>query len=256
MGSKYKVGIALGGGGARGFAHLGVIKALKEKGIEPDIISGVSAGAIAGAFIASGQSAEESFEIIKKYRFSGISKLTMPRHGFLSLEKMKLNIRRKIPQERLEELKIPLIIGVTNMLEGVPEYLTEGPLPEIVQASSSIPVIFSPVEIGGKLYADGGVLDNLPVNPLIGLCDTIIAVSISPVQKIEGMKNVAAVANRMLQLSVNPTQKEMAKKCDIFIEPIELAHYDIMDTKHADEIFKIGYEHTKAMDIHLDSKLA
>jgi NTE family protein len=245
----YRVGIALGGGGARGFAHLGVMKALNEKGIYPEILSGVSAGAIAGAFLGSGMTPDEAFGIIKKYTFTGISALNVPRLGFLSLEKMKSNLRRKVPCERLEDLKIPLIVGVTDMLCGEAVYLKEGPLPDIVQASSSIPVIFSPVELNGTLYADGGVLDNLPVKPLVGLCDKIIAISISPVQKIEQMRNLVEVGNRMLQLAVSPSQKRMEKLCDLLIEPPALAKYDITDTKHADEIFEIGYQYAKQVKI-------
>lgn len=248
---KYKIGIALGGGGARGFAHLGVIQALNEKGIRPDIISGVSAGAIAGGFIASGFAPRQALDIVKQYKFTGISELTIPKTGLLSSAKMKSGLLKKIPKANLEDLETPLIICVSNMLDGKAEYLTEGPLADIIQASASIPVLFSPVELDGKLYSDGGVFDNVPIKPLKALCEKVIGVSISPIQKIESLNNLVQVTTRMFQLSVNPNNGSIKRKCDLFIEPKELSNYDIMDTKHANEIFDIGYHHVQQMDIRL-----
>lgn len=248
---KYKLGIALGGGGARGFAHLGVMQALYEKGIMPDVIAGVSAGAIAGALIASGHSPEDAFHSIKNYNLSGISKLTIPKTGLLSLSKIKSILQKNISAERLEDLEIPLIVGVSDMLNGKPEYLTEGPLTDIIQASASIPMLFSPVKLNDTLYADGGIFDNLPIKPLTEHCKKIIAVSISPVQKISELNSLAQVAARMFQLTVNNSTKEIKEQCAYFIEPPELSNYDIMDTQHAQEIFDIGYEHAKEMEIKI-----
>ncbi|MEP1033363.1 patatin-like phospholipase family protein [Ekhidna sp.] len=248
---KYKLGIALGGGGARGFAHLGILEALNEKGIKPDIISGVSAGAIAGAFIASGHTPREAFEIIKKYKFTGISEFNIPKTGLLSSDKMKSGLLKKIPTEKLEDLDIPLIICVSNMLDGKPEYMSEGPIADIVQASASIPVLFSPVKLNGKLYSDGGIFDNVPIKVLKDKCEKVIGVSISPIQEIEELTSLIQVSSRMFQLAVNRSRSELQSQCDIFIEPLDLCNYDIMDTKHAQEIFDIGYSYTKELDIKL-----
>lgn len=249
---KYKLGIALGGGGARGFAHLGILQALYEKGIHPDIISGVSAGAIAGAFIASGHSPEDAFDIIKTYKFTGISEFTIPKTGLLSSGKMKTGLLQKIPVKKMEDLEIPLIICVSNMLEGKPEYLESGSLADAVQASASIPVLFSPVEINGKLYSDGGIFDNVPIKILKKRCEKVIGISISPIQKIEELKSVIQVASRMFQLAVNPNREDLRDNCDLFIEPPDLCNYEIMDTKHAQEIYDIGYKYVKNMEINLD----
>ncbi|MEP0987486.1 patatin-like phospholipase family protein [Ekhidna sp.] len=248
---KYELGIALGGGGARGFAHLGILQALYERDIKPDIISGVSAGAIAGAFIASGHTPEKAFDAIKDYNFTGISGLNIPKTGLLSSAKMKSKLLKKIPTKKMEDLEIPLIICVSNMLDGKPEYMCEGPLATIVQASASIPVLFSPVDINGKLYSDGGIFDNVPVKVLRKQCKKVIGVSISPIQEIKELKSLIQVSARMFQLAVNPSTSELKSNCDVFIEPLDLCDYDIMDTKHAKEIYDIGYEHTKNMEINL-----
>lgn len=248
---KYKLGIALSGGGARGYAHLGILKALKEKGIEPDVISGVSAGAIAGAFIAAGKSPEETFDIIKTYRFFDFATIRFPRSGLFSLDNIKDSIEKEVGYEKVEDLPIPLFIAATNMLDGKVEYFSEGQLSKVVQASSSIPVLFSPVEINGKLYNDGGVLDNLPMKPLYSCCEKTILANISPIQPIKEMKNLVQVASRMFQLSVNSHYSEKKEMATIFIEPPEVDKYDILDTKHAKEIFDAGYNYTKDLDIKL-----
>lgn len=248
---KYRLGIVLSGGGARGFAHLGILKALKEKGIEPDIISGTSAGAIVGAFICAGMTPDESFEIIKSYRFFDLATIRFPRSGLFSLDSIKRSIKKEIQYTKIEELPKPLIITATNMLDGKVKYFSEGPLAACVQASASIPVLFSPVMIKGKLYSDGGVLDNLPIKPLRELCDKIIVINISPLRPIDEMKNLVQVATRMLQLGVNAGEERKKRLADLYLEPSAIDTYDILDTKHSQEIFDLGYHYIKDRDITL-----
>lgn len=246
---QYKWGIALGGGGARGYAHLGVLEALREKNIKPDVIAGVSAGAIAGAFIASGKTPREAFEAITKYSFNDFTKFKIPKNGLLSLEKMRSTLEKEIEAETFEELEIPLIITCTNVLTGKVEYIKEGPLSESVVASASIPVLFDPVELDGKVLMDGGLLNNLPFQPLLETCKKVIAVSISPVQELEKVDGLIDVAARTFQLSVNSRREEARKSCKYFIEPPRLCEFDLLDTSNAEEIFQVGYEYTKEMDM-------
>lgn len=244
---KYKIGIALGGGGARGFAHLGVLKALEEKGIQPDVVSGVSAGALAGVFVAAGQKPDEVFEMMKKNKFHDYAKVIVPNSGLLSLEKTGKMLEKHLEAKTFDDLKIPLFVAATNLLEGRIEYFNSGKLSAIIQASMSIPVLFSPVKIGKGLYADGGIMDNLPVEPLIGICRRIIAVNISPLQKITRVHNLIDAATRAFHLSVSATIKGIEEKCDLFIEPGELANCDLFDTSNVDEMFEVGYEYTKKL---------
>lgn len=251
MMAKYKIGIALGGGGARGYAHLGVLKALFEKDIKPDIISGVSAGALVGAFIASGREPEQILELMKKNKFTDFAKVILPHNGLLSLDKMKKKIVEHLDAETFGDLKLPLYIAATNIVEGKVEYFSEGKLLPAIQASMSIPILFSPVEINGAFYSDGGLMNNLPVDPLLKKCKKIIAVNISPIQKSKKVDGLIEMAARTFQLSVNSTITGVDEKCDLFIEPEALTKFDILATEHADEMFEIGYEHTKNMKIKL-----
>ena len=115
---NYSIGLVLGGGGARGFAHLGVAKALKEKNITPDIISGVSAGAIAGVFLAAGMDPDDIFNIMKEQDFMKISKFKVTKKGFIRLEGLKEQIKLHVPYKNLEDLPTPLIVAVCNLNKG------------------------------------------------------------------------------------------------------------------------------------------
>jgi NTE family protein len=248
---KYRLGIALGGGGARGFAHLGVMKALEEKGIRPDVISGTSAGALAGAFLAAGNSPEKAMKLIGENKILDYVKLKVPNKGLLGLGKMEKLLIEKLPCERIEDLEKPMFITVTNLNNGSPEYISAGPLIPYILASVSIPIIFSPMSIKGNEYVDGGLMDNLPVAPLVSCCDKIIGVSISPIEKMEKTESLIGVATRTFQLSVNNNRNNALKKCHVFIQPDGLEEFGLMDMSSSYKLFELGYDHVRKMSIEI-----
>jgi NTE family protein len=243
------IGIALGGGGARGFAHLGVLKALEEKGIKPDVISGVSAGALIGAFVAAGFPYDKILKAMKNKGVMAYSKWQYPRHGLFSLNGLEKEIKKHIKTKRIEKLKIPLFIAVSNLNDGRVEYIKEGALLPYLMASVSIPVLFSPVLMDGIMYVDGGLFDNVPISPLLNKCDHIIAVNVSPIQKVEKFDNLVQVASRTFQLGVHSNVVRHKEKCSLFIEPKGLRDYEILSGNKAQEIFKLGYDYTKKLNI-------
>ena len=245
--TNFSLGLVLGGGGARGFAHLGVAKALLEKGIRPDIISGVSAGAIAGVFLASGMDPDEIFKLLREQDFMKISTFKMSKQGFIRLDGLKEQIKMHIPYKNLEDLPVPLIVAVCNLNKARIEYLSNGPLAEIVQASSSIPILFSPVKMGDQVYIDGGVLDNLPIKPLRKICDKVIAVNISPIHDTDKLDNMLQIATRVFHVSVDKSTIKSGKLADLYIEPPGVDHFDILRIKYAEELFHIAYEYTKGL---------
>lgn len=247
--TEEKIGIALGGGGSRGFVHLGVLKALEEKGITPDVISGVSAGSIVGVFIAAGMSPEKVMELMKENKFTDYAKVNMPVNGLLNLDNLKKNLEEYLPVNRFSDLELPFHVAVSNLNSGEIEYLQQGKLISAIQASSSIPVLFSPVDIDGNSYADGGLLDNLPITPLEGQCDTIIGVNIMPIKEKEEVDNLMEVAIRTFELSVSGNRKKFEEDCDLYIEPDGVEEYHILDPEHADELFELGYAYTKKISI-------
>jgi len=246
---KHNLGIVLGGGGARGFAHLGIMEALYEQNIYPDIISGVSAGSIAGVFLADGKSPQQTLEILKKKGLFSYTNITLPKTGLLKLDGLEHELENDISVQNMEELKTPLIAAVVNLNQGRVEYLNKGPIDKIILASSSIPVLFAPVEMNGQLYVDGGLFDNVPAEPLQNMCEKIIAVDISPIQPKEKLDSLVQVATRTLQLSMNATTKGLKDKCDLIIAPEKCSEYEILKASHANELFEVGYEYTKRLEM-------
>jgi len=245
MKHKYKTGLVLSGGGTRGFAHLGVISALYEKGIRPDVISGVSAGAIAGAFIAAGKSPEETLKFFNKGWFFSYTKPHIPVDGLLKFSGLQEVIAKEIPYKNIEDLPVPFYIAVSNLNKGEIEYHNNGLLYQTVLASSSIPVLFSPIEINGQFYVDGGLMDNIPVEPIKNDCEELIVVNISPINPLETFKNLIKIASRTFYMSVNANVSRVRKYATIFIEPEGIDNYDILSLSHASELYELGYNSAK-----------
>ncbi len=246
---KYNIGIALGGGGSRGFAHLGVLEALNEKGIFPDVISGTSAGSIVGALYASGMKPTDIYKQLKKTKFTDFTSIHLPKDGLFTFDNLRKRLEKIIPQKTFEELKTPLFICITNFNNGKAEYINCGPLHVIIQGSCSIPVLISPIKINNTYYVDGGLADNLPIKPLVRRCEKIIGVNISPNEAITKIDNLFHVATRTFQISLNNNIRYNKSKCYLYIEPKDLIKYNMLDTKHSDEIFEIGYNYVKKMNL-------
>lgn len=251
----YNIGFVLSGGGARGFAHLGIAEGLRERGIVPDIISGVSAGAISGAFLASGKTPREAFEILKIGGLFKYTKMQIPRDGLMRLDGLEKMLRNEIPYDRIEDLPIPFYAGTANLTTGDMEYRNTGPLIKTILASSSIPILFSPVEIDGCLFSDGGLLNNIPVEPLVGKCRKILVSNISPLQKPAQVSGLIQVIVRTFLMSIHARIQTARDHADLYIEPPELTSFEVLSVSHADETFRIGYETIQNMDDSLFESL-
>ncbi|NLI23440.1 MAG: patatin-like phospholipase family protein [Bacteroidales bacterium] len=243
--TQYNYGFVLSGGAARGFAHLGVAKALEEEGIRPDILSGASAGSIVGAYLADGYLPEEILEIFLTRKLFQFVQFTLPHLGFLSLEGLEEVLEETLHAKTFEDLKIPLYISATNCNKGKIVYFHKGPLIQCILASSSIPIVFQPRIINKQYYVDGGVMDNLPVKPLQGKCKKLVGVWINPIGEEKEIKGMVHLAERTFHLAM-AGQVEMKKPFfDIFIEPPELYKYGLMDIKKGREMFETGYKTAK-----------
>ncbi|MEQ9300167.1 MAG: patatin-like phospholipase family protein [Cyclobacteriaceae bacterium] len=239
-----KIGLVLSGGGARGIAHLGVIKALEELGIHISNISGASFGAIVGAFYADGYSPDDIFKLIIKTNLFKMVQPAINWQGLLTIEKSEVLFSPYLTAKTFEDLKIPLTVVATNVKKGKSKFFYSGELIKPMLASSCLPVIFKPVELDGKLYIDGGILNNLPVEPLIVNCDRIIGVHTNPIDAKNMPTNMKAVFERTMMMTINYNVYARKNKCDVFIEPKELCKFNVFDFKKAQEIFDIGYDHT------------
>jgi len=239
---KYNTGLILSGGGAKGFAHAGILKALNEKGIYPDVISGVSAGAIAGALYADGYTPDQMLEIFKKEKsFFDFAKVTIPKMGLSRISGLRENLSKNLRAKTFENLKIPLYIAATNLKEGKIVYFNRGEILDKILASAAIPVVFEPVEIDGDCYVDGGVMDHFPVLPIAKDCKRLIGVSLNPIKNKNEYTNMFRIADRSFHLAASLEIQRKKDQCDILIEPEELADYGMLDVSKIQELFELGY---------------
>jgi NTE family protein len=239
-----KTGLALSGGGARGFAHLGVIKALEELGVTISEVSGTSAGAIVGAFYCSGYKPNETLDIISSTGFLKSVRPAWAWTGLLSMDGFRDMLFKHLPKNSFEELVIPLTVAATEIRFGRVTYFDSGELIPRVIASSSIPALFSPLALDGNVYVDGGIMDNLPVRPLVGKCDFIIGSHSNPVDQRIDLKNVKEIMERSLLIAINVNSSHSKSDCNIVIEPPNLGKFSTFDLSKGREIFDIGYRYT------------
>ena len=242
---KYNTGLVLSGGGARGFAHLGLIQALNEAGIFPDVISGTSAGAIVGVLYADGYSPLEIMKILMSNSRLHYIRPTVPREGLLQISGIVRILKDNLRAKTFDQLKIPLFVTATDLNNGKIVYFSEGELLNIIIASASIPVLFKPVKINNIHYVDGGVLDNLPIKPIENDCRCIIGSFVNPTGYEQNINSLISIAERTFLLSVSKEVIEKSKRFDFFVAPLELKNHKILDPEKAKEVFQIGYKATK-----------
>jgi NTE family protein len=241
-----KVGIALSGGGSRGIMHIGILKAIDEAGIKLSMVTGTSAGAIVGAFYCSGYAPDSIMEIIRETKLIKYVRPAMSTSGLLNIDAVGSVFRRYIKNDSFESLNIPLVVAATNVGRGLPEVFDHGMLITSVLASCAVPVIFRPVQINGESYIDGGILNNLPVEPLIDKCDFIIGSNCNAVSKNYKIGNIRSLTERSLLLAIGVNTSEKKKFCHLYLEPEGLKDYGGFDFSKSEEIFEIGYQYGKS----------
>jgi NTE family protein len=245
MSPEYTTGIVLSGGGARGFSHLGVLQALNEEGIYPDIISGVSAGAIAGVFYADGYTPHEILKFLSGKKGLDYFGFIVPKDGLMDMNGLRKILEKYLTARKFGDLKIPLVVAATDLNHGKITYFSNGNLIEVIIASSSIPVLFKPVLINNTQYLDGGIMDNFPVHPLARKCKYLIGSHANPIGYSHKLNTMIDIAERTFHLSVASHIIEKRNRVDLFIDPVELQKFKILNPSMRNEIYTIGYNETK-----------
>jgi NTE family protein len=173
------IGLALGGGGMRGMAHLGVLEVLEREGVRADLVSGVSAGSVVGALYCAGYSVEQIHAIRRDMSWSRLVRPCRPRLSLLDTTRMELYLDELLTGKTFDQLSIPLLALGLDILSGEEIVLREGRVARAVRASCAVPGVFPPIEWGDYLLIDGGVRNNLPVRALREAgAEYIIAVSL------------------------------------------------------------------------------
>ncbi len=244
-----KIGVVLSGGGARGIAHLGVIKALQEQGITINRLSGTSAGAVAGALIASGYGPDEALKIIESSAFVKHLRPAWTRMGILRIDTVIDLYRKYIPADTFESLQIPLHVAAVDLNAGELVIFEQGELIRPILASCCLPGIFEPLSINKRQFIDGGTLNNLPVEPLMGKVDYIIGSHCNPFPRNKPIRTARGVIERSLVLAAQSKTQDRLALCDLVIEPPTLVNYNVTDAGQAREIFQAGYRYAAALDL-------
>lgn len=243
--SNFKTGMVLSGGAIRGVAHLGVLKAVEELDIKLDVISGTSIGAIIGAFFAQGYQADEIFDFYKDKNPFKYLRPQFPGSGLLNADKLFKDFKSYFESTRFEDLKIPLFITTTNLNTGKQAVFNSGSLFPVLKAASAVPVIFNPVTINDELHVDGGLISNMPVEPLIDKCEQMIGVNVNPIGEDNEIDSLNDILMRTLHLSIWGNTNKNIEKLHIYIEPQKLKKVSLIDQGKMEEIFFIGYEQAR-----------
>lgn len=238
------IGFAFSGGGARGFSHIGVIMAMEKFGIRPSIISGVSAGSIAGVLYSAGLSPLDMRQcFVDSNKFANFREWTVPKDGIFKLSKFARLLESWLPVKYLEELRTPIVVCATNLDRGTQVGWCKGEIVPRVIASCSIPIVFSPVKIKNEHYVDGGLLHNLPAWAIRQYCDVLFGSNCSPLNKKYVYKNsLIDIALRSYHLTTKSNLPQDIRLCDYVISPGELSSHGIFDLTTLDHAIKIGYE--------------
>lgn len=237
------IGLSLSGGGARGIAHIGVLQAMEEHGIYPHYLSGASAGALVGVLYAAGYCPRDILAIFKESSLAKLFKVSIPSSGLSDNSYLIDVLREHLDEDSFEHLPRRLSVSVTNLTTGQYEIHSEGELFRMVAASAAIPILFQGRDIDDEIYVDGGVLNNLPIEPLMGRCYPIVGVNVTPIERKLGLDNMLEVSYRTFDLVMWGNVAPRLKQCDVVLEPG--AHqFALFDIKSADQIFELGYETT------------
>lgn len=237
-----KVGLALGSGGARGFAHLGVLKVFRDEGIPVDLIAGSSMGALIGCLYAAGNDLNRMYQLSKMFKRKYYLDFTVPKMGFIAGNRVKELIRIFTHGKNLEDLAIPVGVVATDLMTGEKVVFTKGPIAEAVRASISIPGIFVPVKYEGKLLVDGGVADRIPVSVVKEMgADIIIAVDVSSVKKNAEIATIYDVIMQSIDIMQLELVANRAVASDVMLRP-KVEMYSSKAFTNIEEIIKKGEE--------------
>ncbi|HOO42634.1 MAG TPA: patatin-like phospholipase family protein [Bacteroidales bacterium] len=243
MRKKYKLGIAFGGGGAKGYYHAGALKRLLELGYKPDIVSGTSVGSIVAAMYAQGLSIEEMLAAFRELNLKDFLEPRIPKDYLVDSKPVRKILEEVLPAKTFEELKTPLKVVATCLETATEVVFDSGPLIDAIVASCSIPVVFPPVIMDGKHYVDGGVIRNVPVLPLRDVCKKVFALNLfpEPEQDSQYTGSMKYIAERCITMLFNANASYDMDLADLVIEDEEMALFNAYDLRHKEEMFDLGY---------------
>jgi NTE family protein len=248
------VALVLGSGGARGYAHIGVIEVLEKQGIHPDFIVGTSAGSIVGSIYASGKTAAELHEVALNLKPNDVRDVDVSLKGFFNGQKVENYINRQVNNTPLQNLKIPMYVVATELKNGEKTVFNYGNTGQAVRASTAIPSMFVPTKIGDTEYVDGGLVSPVPVQVARDLgADIVIAVDILAQPIHTETSNVWGLFNQNINIMQGRLAEEELKNADIVIQPDLKEKAHIFDVTGREMAIQAGVDaaNEKVADLQL-----
>ncbi len=245
---RARVGLALGGGMARGMAHIGVLRVLERNGIPIDLIAGTSVGSLIGGAYASGLSPDQINDFATKIRWSDLGRVTVSRLGFYSNARTEDYVRAHFPVTEFENLRLPFGAVATDIQTGKMVVFTEGSLPLAIRASCAMPIYYTPVPVNGRLLVDGGVVGHLPaaVARVMG-ADLVIAVDVNSQHRpIPQPTNLFTIMSQSLSIMGRSTVSYLYQDADVVIIP-KIGHIRPDDLSKASEMITAGEQATELL---------
>ena len=239
-----QIGLVLSGGGIRGMAHIGLLKAIHERGLEAHAIAGSSIGALIGALYANGNSTDEMLQFFKETPLFQYSFFAFGKPGLINTDRYVPILKKHFKEDSFEALKKPLYVVATDMQNGSEKVFFKGELIKPLLASAALSPVFSPVTIDGLLYADGGIINNFPKEYVEEQCDFVIGSNVSVAGKLDKkeLRNSIQLITRITGLMVYASSHEKLQQCDLQIEPTELENIGVLDKKGIEKAYAIGYD--------------
>lgn len=248
------VALVLGSGGARGYAHIGVIEVLEKQGIHPDFIVGTSAGSIVGSIYASGKTAAELHDIALNLKPNDVRDVNVSLKGFFNGQKVENYINHQVNNTPLQNLKIPMYVVATELKNGEKTVFNYGNTGQAVRASTAIPSMFVPTKIGDTEYVDGGLVSPVPVQVARDLgADIVIAVDILAQPIHTETSNVWGLFNQNINIMQGRLAEEELKNADIVIQPDLKEKAHIFDVTGREMAIQAGVDaaNEKVADLQL-----
>ncbi|CCQ92375.1 Uncharacterized NTE family protein YlbK [[Clostridium] ultunense Esp] len=235
-----KIGLALGSGGVRGYAHIGVLKVFEENGIPIDYVVGSSMGSIVSVLYANRINLDHLSRLAIYLKKKHLFDYSVPRLGFIKGEKIKEMVRLLTQRKKLEDLYIPTAVVATDLTRGERFVFREGPIDEAVRASIAIPGIFEPVQMGDRLLVDGGVIERVPVPTAREMgADLVIGVDVSHRSVNRRARSIFEVIMQTIDIMDREIFMNRASGADLLIRP-NVGHFDTTSFERVEEIIQEG----------------
>ncbi len=250
------IALALGGGGAKGFAHIGVIKVLESHGIKPKIVTGTSAGSFVGSIYASGKTPFQLQQIAFSLKESDIRDLTLNRQGVVLGQKLQDYVNRQIANKPIEQFPIRFAAVATRLDNGKRADFIKGNAGQAVRASCSIPNVFVPATIGGTKYVDGGLVSPIPVQTAKDMgADIVIAVDISARPVGDKPLSMFGLLDQTINIMGQQSINSELNKANIVIQP-QVGHLGTLDLKASNEAILQGEKSAQLKIKSIDAAIA